>query len=111
MWGQGKGGGRGREGSAVKAARRGLCLEQLATCQHVTRAVTAAYAYVCVCINALVAAADVTCVCVCVHLVHVCCCCCRTPVEVKDWDGFMARLQDHLPLLDRLGYLYRPIGA
>lgn len=60
---------------------------------------------VCVHANSVVAA-DVTCVCA-----SSWCCRCRTPVEVKDWDSFMARLQDHLPLLDRLGYLYRPIGA
>jgi hypothetical protein len=40
-----------------------------------------------------------------------CCCCVRTPVEVKEWGGFVSRLQGHhLPLLDRLGYLYRPLG-
>lgn len=32
-------------------------------------------------------------------------------MEVKDWSRFVARLQQHhLPLLDQLGYLYRPLG-
>jgi hypothetical protein len=35
----------------------------------------------------------------------------RTPLEGKDWSGFVGRLQQHhLPLLAKLGYLYRPLG-
>lgn len=35
----------------------------------------------------------------------------RTPVDVKEWGGFSARLRHHLPLLDKLGYVYRPLDA
>jgi hypothetical protein len=38
------------------------------------------------------------------------CFCCRTPVAAKDWGCFSSRLQQHLPLLQQLGYKYRPVS-
>ncbi|KAF6256580.1 hypothetical protein COO60DRAFT_1702275 [Scenedesmus sp. NREL 46B-D3] len=33
-----------------------------------------------------------------------------TPVSMKDWGCFSSRLQEHLPLLQQLGYKYRPLS-
>ncbi|WIA17432.1 hypothetical protein OEZ85_014282 [Tetradesmus obliquus] len=33
-----------------------------------------------------------------------------TPVAVKDWGRFSSRLQQHLPLLQQMGYKYRPLS-
>lgn len=33
-----------------------------------------------------------------------------TPVAVKDWGHFSSRLQQHLPLLQEMGYKYRPLS-
>uniref|UniRef100_A0A383VT24 beta-N-acetylhexosaminidase n=1 Tax=Tetradesmus obliquus TaxID=3088 RepID=A0A383VT24_TETOB len=33
-----------------------------------------------------------------------------TPVAVKDWGRFSSRLQRHLPLLQQMGYKYRPLS-